>query len=83
MKQLLLDLPPAPASLVASLRDIGYSFESAVADLVDNSITAGAGRIDVRALWNHGRPTVAVIDDGQGMTASELKAAMRFGSTKD
>lgn len=81
MKQLMLDLPPAPASLVASLRDIGYSFESAVSDLIDNSITAGAGRIDVRALWNCGKPTVAVIDDGRGMTAEELKAAMRFGST--
>ena len=81
VKQLLLDLPPAPASLVASLRDIGYSFESAVADLVDNSITADARRIDVRALWNCGKPTVAVIDDGRGMSSEELKAAMRFGST--
>ncbi len=77
----LFDLPPAPASLVASLRDIGYSFESAVADLVDNSITASAKRIDVRALWNHGKPMVAVIDDGRGMSFEELKAAMRFGST--
>ena len=80
-EQLLLDLPPDPAALIASLRDIGYSFCSAVADLIDNSITAGARRIDVRALWNRGKPTVAVIDDGCGMSEEELKAAMRFGST--
>ena len=77
----LFDLPPDPAALIASLRDIGYSFGAAVADLVDNSITAGAHRIDVMALWNRGKPTVAVIDDGRGMSESELKAAMRFGST--
>lgn len=77
----LFDLPPDPAALIASLRDIGYSFGAAVADLVDNSITAGAHRIDVLALWNRGKPTVAVIDDGRGMSESELKAAMRFGST--
>ena len=76
----LFDLPPDPSALVSSLRDIGYSFESAVADLVDNSIAAGARRIDIRAFWNVGKPTVAVIDDGCGMTEAELVAAMRFGS---
>ena len=81
MKQLLLfDLPPDPAALIASLRDIGYSFQSAIADLIDNSITAGAHRIDILALWHHGKPNVAVIDDGCGMTEDELKSAMKFGS---
>ncbi len=79
-QQLLFDLPPDPAALVPSLRDIGYSFESAVADLVDNSVATSARRVDVFAMWNGGAPTVAVADDGRGMSEEELKAAMRFGS---
>lgn len=79
--QMLLPLPPSPDALIASLRDIGYSFQTAIADLIDNSITAQARRIDIVALWNQGHPTVAVIDDGVGMNKAELCAAMRFGST--
>lgn len=79
--QLLLELTPSPEALISSLRDIGYSFQTAIADLIDNSITARARRIDIVALWNQGHPTVAVIDDGEGMDKEELCAAMRFGST--
>ena len=37
-----IDLPPNPSSLMESMRDIGYSMGSALADLIDNSITAGS-----------------------------------------
>ena len=40
-------MPFAP-SLIESMRSLGYSFESAVADIIDNSISAEAKRIDVR-----------------------------------
>lgn len=78
---MLLELTPSPEALISSLRDIGYSFQTAIADLIDNSITAQAQRIDIVALWNQGHPTVAVIDDGGGMDKDSLCAAMRFGST--
>lgn len=75
-----IDLAPSPASLVESLRNIGYSIETAVADVIDNSITAGAAQINIRFAWNSGNPWLAIIDDGSGMTKDELIEAMRFGS---
>jgi DNA mismatch repair ATPase MutL len=38
--------------------------ETAVADIVDNSITAEARHINIRFAWNEGNPWLAVIDDG-------------------
>ncbi len=75
-----VSLSPLPSALLESLRSIGYTLETALADLVDNSITARARRISVRYLWNNGKPWIAVCDDGQGMSAAELPEAMRLGS---
>jgi len=75
-----INLPPTPSSLVESMRDIGYSIETAIADIIDNSITAKAKYIDVRFSWNKSNPWLAVIDNGLGMDQKELVAAMRFGS---
>jgi len=74
------DLKPDPASLIESMRDIGYSMETAVADLIDNSITAESSNIDIRFSWNDGDPWLAIIDDGCGMDSDELTNAMRLGS---
>ena len=41
---------PSAARLMTSLRDIGYDLPSAVADLVDNSIDAGAKTVRDRRL---------------------------------
>lgn len=76
-----INLPPNPSSLTESMRDIGYSIETAIADVIDNSITAQAKTIDVRFSWNNGKPWLAIIDDGYGMDRNELIAAMQFGST--
>ena len=76
-----IELIPDPAALISSLRDIGYSIETAIADLIDNSITAASSTIDIRYLWNSGHPWLAVIDDGIGMSRPELIDAMRFGSS--
>ena len=71
-------LPNAPI-LVESTRAIGYSFESALADIIDNSIGKGAKNIDV--FFESTEPQyIAVLDDGCGMTEDELIAAMRYGS---
>ena len=44
-RQQELELPPRASSLVESLRDMGYSLRTALADVIDNSITAGARNI--------------------------------------
>jgi hypothetical protein len=75
-----VDLTPQPTALVESLRSIGYSLETALADIIDNSVTAGSHTISVRFMWNHQDPWIAVADDGCGMNQKELIEAMRFGS---
>lgn len=62
------------------MRDIGYSLESAVADILDNSITAAATLIDVRFGWDGAGAWLAVIDDGTGMNEDALLEAMRAGN---
>ena len=71
-------LPYAPI-LVESTRSIGYSFESALADIIDNSI--GQGATEIHILFSSKAPQyVAIVDDGIGMSESELESAMRYGS---
>lgn len=72
-------LPPAASDLLESMRALGYSFEAAVADLIDNSLSAQSSLIEV-FLDPHDVPYVAVLDDGIGMQPVELTAAMRHGS---
>ena len=74
---------PSAARLTSSLRDIGYGFGSALADLVDNSIAAGADKIDVEVCFHGEGSYVLVADNGAGMTANSLIEAMRFGTRRD
>lgn len=74
------ELPPKASAMIEAMRDIGYSLESAVADIIDNSITARASAIDVRFGWNEGRPWIGIVDDGEGMPAPVLREAMRPGT---
>jgi hypothetical protein len=76
-----INVPPSPASLIQALRDIGYSIQTAIADIIDNSITANATEIHIRFSWNSGSSWLAIIDNGHGMTDDALVNAMRFGST--
>lgn len=63
------------------LRDTGYSFNTAVADIVDNSIAAGASRIDVSVAPLPGAQVqIVVADNGKGMDLPTLRDAMRLGS---
>lgn len=72
-------LPPRAPVLLESMRAIGYDAASAVADLVDNSVTAGASAIDIR--FDPGSPrAVGILDDGHGMNLEEIEDAMRHGS---
>lgn len=72
-------LPPIAPVLMESLRAVGYTTPAAIADLVDNSITAKAKTVSIR--FSGGTSAfVAIIDDGEGMSDKELVSAMRFGS---
>jgi hypothetical protein len=61
------------------MRAIGYTTETAVADLIDNSISANASIVRIEYDASN-EPFVAILDDGDGMDAVELTNAMRHGS---
>jgi len=75
-----LEVIPDPVSLIESMRAVGYSVEAAIADLVDNSVSAKADNIEIKydATDN---PFVAILDNGCGMTPDMLTNAMRHGSS--
>ncbi|TCV75998.1 ATP-binding protein [Neorhizobium sp. S3-V5DH] len=75
------DATPHAAALIEGLRDIGYSLETAISDVIDNSITANAKSIEIISESYSEEPYLAIIDDGKGMSEQELIAAMRPGST--
>ena len=71
---------PHPDALIESLRSFGYTPSAAVADLIDNSITAGASTIKIQMHWDGEHSWLSILDDGNGMNKDELIAAMRAGS---
>lgn len=72
---------PNAGALIESLRAFGYTPETAIADLVDNSITAGASRVEIEFSWSGSASRIRITDDGCGMNADNLVDAMRAGST--
>lgn len=76
----MVPLIPNAANLIESMRSIGYSFETALADVIDNSISAQASKINVYLQDKGGVPFIQIIDDGWGMNDHELVEAMRLGS---
>jgi hypothetical protein len=75
-------ITPSAARLTESLRDIGYDLPAAVADIVDNSIMAGAARVDILIEFDGADSFVSVADDGCGMTANGLIEALRYGTRR-
>lgn len=75
---------PTPKVLINSLRQIGYSFESAVADILDNSLSVYAKNIYISLCINpFDEQYITFLDDGKGMTRNELANAMKIGSNFD
>jgi hypothetical protein len=74
-----IEIPPKASALINSLRGLGYSPETAIADLIDNSITAGATTVEIDLQWNDGHPFAAVFDNGRGMDGTRLAEAMQLG----
>lgn len=74
---------PDPAGLFDILARAGHRLTSAVADLVDNSISAGATEVDIDfPNPNAGGRWMCIRDNGKGMTSEELRQAMRVGSQR-
>jgi hypothetical protein len=78
------EIPPNAKRLIGALRQIGYSFEQAISDLIDNSINAHAKNVVIRFITT-GKNIVSVViaDDGLGMSPTKLVDAMKFGSDEE
>jgi hypothetical protein len=70
---------PNLKNFIKSLRDVGYNFHIALADIIDNSIAAGAKNVLIET-ENVPKLRLCVLDDGVGMNEDELIEAMRLGS---
>ena len=83
MPEETVPLIPDPARTMEGLRDMGYSFETAVADLVDNSIAANATTVDINVRLDfRGQVRLAIADNGDGMDRDHLQEAMTYGSVR-
>ena len=78
-----VEVIPSARRLIGSLRDLGYDFVHAVADLVDNSIAAKAGKIEIDVRFEGTDSWVRIVDDGIGMSGSQITEAMRYGAERD
>jgi hypothetical protein len=76
------DVTPSAARLTDSLRDIGYDFPGAIADIVDNSVAAGARRVQIDIEFDGPDSRVFIADDGRGMSSVALTEALRFGTRR-
>lgn len=65
-------------SLLESMRSVGYDLNTAIADIVDNSIAASATRISIRYFDQGEEPYIAIVDDGVGMNEETAFRAMQL-----
>ena len=79
MKQKTRHVPPRASAMLESLRGLGYSNAAALADIIDNSISAGANEVHVEFAWDGADSRIAILDNGRGMDDFELESAMRLG----
>lgn len=71
--------PPKASAMIEALRGLGYDTSTALADIIDNSVAAGAKNIWLDFRWSEQNSTISILDDGKGMSAEELDLAMRLG----
>jgi anti-sigma regulatory factor (Ser/Thr protein kinase) len=77
-----LEVIPSPRRLIRSLRDVGYDFKHAVADLVDNSVAAGATCVAIDMRFDGRESWLRIADNGCGMSGAAITEAMRFGTER-
>ena len=74
-------LPPNPSRLIEGLRDTGYDFNTALADVIDNSVDAGASIVCVSInMDTDGDVVISVADNGCGMNRQTLLSGMTYGA---
>lgn len=84
MKQISgIEMIPSAKRLIRSLRDLGYDFSHAVADIVDNSIEARATVVAIDVEFDGDNSWVRIADNGNGMKPDQLREAMRYGTERD
>lgn len=77
-----VELIPSAKRLIRSLRDIGYEFVDAVADIVDNSVEAQATVISITLKFEGEDSYMTIADNGIGMASKDIQEALRFGSNR-
>jgi hypothetical protein len=78
-----IEVIPSAKRIIKSLRDLGYDFSQAVADIIDNSIEADATVVEVKVEFDGDDSWVRISDNGNGMKPDQLQEAMRYGSERD
>lgn len=74
------DTPPSAGVMINTFRAFGYDLRTAIADIVDNSISASARNVWIDYNWEGQDYYIRIRDDGHGMALPELISAMRPGS---
>lgn len=72
--------PPHAGSMLESLRGLGYGTATALADLIDNSISANSKVVAIQVEWAGPESWVRIVDDGSGMDDATLETGMRLGA---
>lgn len=78
-----IEMTPSARRLIKSLRDMGYDFAQAVADVVDNAIEAKASLVAIDVEFDGDNSWVRIADNGVGMRPEQLREAMRYGSERE
>jgi hypothetical protein len=79
---MIVEVIPSAKRLIRSLRDIGYEFIDAVADIVDNSIEAQATLVSINLKFEGEDSYLTIADNGTGMASKDIQEALRFGSNR-
>jgi len=74
------DFTPNPSPMLESNRNLGYSIEEAISDLIDNSISAKATEVILSITWNSGTPIMELSDNGCGMNLAKLIESFKLAS---
>lgn len=74
------ETPPKASAMINTFRAFGYNLQTAIADIIDNSISAKAENIWVNYEWKGSDSWVSIVDDGIGMDNETLVSAMTPGS---
>lgn len=76
-------IEPKASSILGSLRSIGYDLQTALADIIDNSISAEARKIEIvnndLAEIYPALDWIAIVDNGKGMTIEKMVNAFILG----